>query len=197
MTQIVACPHCGLKLGLPEDFAGKLVRCTKCKETFTAPASEPVAPATDANRVSEAIPRPPLRREPDEDRDRRGRDVRRERQDDDDDDRDRRRKRRRYADDDDYDDIRNDRYRRRDQEPHRGALILTLGILSIVMCPIFAPVAWMLGNHDLREIEAGRMENDGGLTQAGRIIGIIYSILMIAVVGFWVLIIMFAALAQR
>jgi hypothetical protein len=63
---------------------------------------------------------------------------------------------------------------RRDLAPHRGALILVLGLLGLVGLPIFSPFAWMMGNADVAEIRAGRMDPDGeGLTQAGRICGII------------------------
>jgi len=75
--------------------------------------------------------------------------------------------------------------------PHRGALILILGILGWVFtCPIFSVMAWMMGSSDLREMRAGRMDSSGmGLTQAGHILGIIYSLLWVAV--FVIIIFMF------
>ena len=67
--------------------------------------------------------------------------------------------------------------------PHRGVLILVLGILGIVCCSICGIIAWVMGNGDLREIDTGRMDPSGrGLTQAGKICGIISVIL--AIVGF-------------
>ena len=58
--------------------------------------------------------------------------------------------------------------------PHRGGAILALGILGIPVCCICGIVAWSMGNTDLREIAAGRMDPAGrGLTQAGRICGIV------------------------
>ncbi len=79
-------------------------------------------------------------------------------------------------------------------KPHRGTLVLVLGILGIVCCFICGIVAWVLGNTDLREMDAGRMDPEGrGLTQAGKICGIIgivlailgllYSILMFVIIG--------------
>lgn len=65
-------------------------------------------------------------------------------------------------------------------KPHRGTLILVLGILSIVLCAICGPIAWIMGNGDIREMKAGRMDPEGmGLTTAGKICGIVGTVFMI------------------
>jgi hypothetical protein len=62
-------------------------------------------------------------------------------------------------------------------------LILALGILGWITCPVFAVMAWVMGSSDLREMRAGRMDTSGmGLTQAGHILGMIYALLCIAFV---------------
>ena len=62
--------------------------------------------------------------------------------------------------------------------PHRGTLILVLGILGLVCCFILGIIAWVMGNGDLREMNMGRMDPSGqGLTQAGKICGMISVIL--------------------
>jgi hypothetical protein len=67
--------------------------------------------------------------------------------------------------------------------PHRGGVILALGIIGIVCCFICGIIAWILGSTDLKEMDAGRMDPAGrGLTQAGKICGIISVIL--GIVGF-------------
>ena len=74
--------------------------------------------------------------------------------------------------------------RRRSRKPHRGGLILVLGILSIVFSCAFV-IAWILGwrainmaNEDLDAMSAGRMDSTGqGMTQTGKICGIIGAIL--------------------
>lgn len=87
---------------------------------------------------------------------------------------------------------------RRDLEPHRGGLILTLGILSIVtgavamplaclvVVPLVADViglalgisAWVLGGQDLARMRRGLLDPDGrATTQAGRVCGIIGTVL--------------------
>jgi len=64
--------------------------------------------------------------------------------------------------------------------PHRGVMILVFGILGLVCCIIFAIVAWVMGNGDLQEMDAGRMDPSGrGLTQAGKILGIVAVALLV------------------
>ena len=67
--------------------------------------------------------------------------------------------------------------------PHRGTVILVLGILGIVCCFICGIIAWVMGSSDLKEMSAGRMDASGqGLTQAGKICGMVSVILQI--IGF-------------
>jgi predicted Zn finger-like uncharacterized protein len=71
------------------------------------------------------------------------------------------------------------RRRRRRLQPHRGTLVLTLGILGVVLIPIiFGPIAWSMGRTDLAKMDAGTMDPEGRqVTNAGRICGIIGTIL--------------------
>ncbi len=72
--------------------------------------------------------------------------------------------------------------------PHRGVIILVLGILGIVCCFICGIIAWVMGNNDLREIDAGRMDPTGrGLTQAGKICGMVSVIFWIVMLVIQVL----------
>ena len=65
-------------------------------------------------------------------------------------------------------------------KPHRGTVVLVFGILSFVVCPFFGIAAWVMGNTDLREMAAGRMDPTGrDITQAGRICGIVGTILVL------------------
>lgn len=65
------------------------------------------------------------------------------------------------------------------QTPHRGVLILILGIFGwSFSCPILGVIAWVMGNSDLREMDCGRMDRNGrGLTQAGRVLGMVQTLL--------------------
>lgn len=83
-------------------------------------------------------------------------------------------------------------------QPHRGTLILVLGILGLVLCPICGIVAWVMGNADLKAIAAGQMDPSGeGTTKAGKICGIIATILMVVgvIVGVLMMVIGFGAAA--
>lgn len=63
-------------------------------------------------------------------------------------------------------------------QPHRGVLILVLGILGIVLCFVCGIVAWVMGNGDLKLMAAGQMDPTGmGLTKAGKICGIVGTVL--------------------
>lgn len=64
--------------------------------------------------------------------------------------------------------------------PHRGPLLLTLGVLSIVCCSCLGPIAWIMAAKDLREMQQGTKDPTGrGLTQAGLILGIIGSVIVL------------------
>ena len=74
--------------------------------------------------------------------------------------------------------------------PHRGVMMLVFGILGIVLCVIFGILAWVMGNADLREMDAGRMDPTGrGMTQAGKILGIISVALLLLGIVLWVLLV--------
>ena len=76
-------------------------------------------------------------------------------------------------------------------KPHRGAVVLVLGILGLVVCVICGIIAWVMGNNDLREMAAGRMDRTGeGLTKAGKICGMISTILAIVGFGIWLLVVL-------
>jgi hypothetical protein len=69
-------------------------------------------------------------------------------------------------------------------KPHQGILILILGIASLVILPLpLGPMAWVQGTQDLKEMAAGRMDPDGGgMTHAGRVCGMIATIISATVV---------------
>lgn len=76
-------------------------------------------------------------------------------------------------------------------KPHRGVLILVFGILGFVVCVIFGILAWTWGNNDLKEMDAGLMDPEGrGLTNAGRIIGMVNCILVAVFIVLWLLMLM-------
>jgi predicted Zn finger-like uncharacterized protein len=188
-AELVSCPDCQRKLRVPTDLVGRTVKCPTCGHTFTAdPASQapPPPPPVEEKKPTRTSKVSRDERDEDDDDEERSRRRRSRRDEDDEDDDDRPRRRRpRFSrdddDDDDEDDDRPRRRRRRDYLPHRGSMILTLGILSFFFFPIIlGPMAWIMGNTDLAEMRAGRMDREGeGSTNAGRVCGMIATLLWV------------------
>jgi hypothetical protein len=107
--------------------------------------------------------------------------------DDFDDDRPARRPRNSRDDDDDAPPARrrrddDDGPRRSGLKPHRGTMILIFGILATIQCCaiVFGLLAIFMGQADLKEMDAGRMDPSGrGQTKTGVILGIVGLCLMI------------------
>jgi hypothetical protein len=90
---------------------------------------------------------------------------------------------------DDYDDDRPPGV-----EPHRGVLILVLGILGLMVCGLLGIFAWMFGKRDLDLMKRGLMDKEGeALTKVGYILGIVATILFLIQIMFVVLYLVFIA----
>ncbi|HXG12973.1 MAG TPA: zinc-ribbon domain-containing protein [Gemmataceae bacterium] len=185
MPTIVDCPSCERKLRVPDDMLGKKVKCPKCGTTFTARGDDGGRPVADGDE-------PP------------GRSAVQERssqaEERYEEDRPPRRPRDEYEDEEEDDYRQPMRRRRRSRgEPHRGTLILILGIGSIA-CLVLGLIAtllvgpfsiilflpglgvgipsWAMGGRDLSKINARRMDPEGkSMTMAGYIMGIVGTIL--------------------
>jgi hypothetical protein len=83
------------------------------------------------------------------------------------------------------------------QRSVNGAVILVLGILSLVSCGCLTGVpAWIMGNNALRDIDSGYGDpNERGIVQAGRILGIISTCLCVFGVCMWLLMFAFMGAA--
>jgi predicted Zn finger-like uncharacterized protein len=184
MSHLISCPECKKHLQVPDDLIGKKVQCPECKHTFTAEVE--VEQVSVSSKPSQAPPpvtnKPPAwdtKKGNDDDEEEDGYNVRK-----------RRRNRDRDDEDDDDDDRRSGRRRRRSRHdrdfvPHRGGMILAFGIIALVsgLGIIFGPIAWIMGNSDLAEIQNGTMDPEGeGMTQTGRILGMIATILSLVAV---------------
>ena len=81
-------------------------------------------------------------------------------------------------------------------KPHRGVAVLVLGILGIVLCLICGIIAWVMGKNDLKEMDAGVMDPAGrGMTNAGKICGMISVILACAGLAIWLLVMIIAVIS--
>ncbi len=79
-----------------------------------------------------------------------------------------------------------------------GTTVLVLGILGLVACGLLAPFAWVKGNAAMREIDAQPQVNwtNRGAVQAGRICGIIGSVLIMLGVLFLILFVLAVVLSS-
>lgn len=170
---------------MPDELQGTRVQCPSCGSAFDAAGAPPPLPAQPPPLPHSEPPaspagQPPLeidsnvasddrqptgapRHEPLDKRD----DTKDEPDDHDDDDRP-------------WESRRS--FVRRDCEPHRGGVVLAMGIVSIVLAgPIglgLGIASWIMGQRDLAKIRQRVMDPAGqGTTQAGWICGIIGTIL--------------------
>jgi hypothetical protein len=69
----------------------------------------------------------------------------------------------------------------RSMDHPEGTTILVLGILSLVICGILGPIAWVKGNRAMAEIESQPQTvwTNRGQVRAGQICGIVSSCLLI------------------
>lgn len=176
------CPSCQRMLRVPDELLNRRVKCPSCDTVFVAEADAPPQNPIAGAPGSETREETPRAREDRDDRDDRD-DRYRVRDDDSEDDYD--------DDEDDYESERRfRRRRRRDLLPHRGHMVMTLGIIAVVMfvlCGVFAlPVsipAWVMGHKDLAAMKAQQMEDDGrSQTMTGYIMGIVVTCLSVLVV---------------
>jgi predicted Zn finger-like uncharacterized protein len=164
MPTVISCPSCQKQLKVPDELIGKAVKCPGCKQTFTAQAGGMPEAA------EEAVQEPPRRRPapPPEDEEEAPRRPARRAAEDEEEERPSRRRRGGGA-----------------LQPHRGVMILILGILSIVCCGFLGIPAWVMGNTDMRAMDEGAMDPSGRqLTQIGKILGIIGIVWLVVQVFF-------------
>lgn len=150
MPQIIQCTQCQKKLNVPDQYLGKAVKCPGCGSTFMAPPGpEAVAEVLPAEPVFTPSAPPPRPLSPNMEFE--------------------------QLQAESYQDQRWDSIAASEgQQPHRGALILTLGIISLCLscCPL---VAWIMGGitmgmarNDQQLMYRNRMDRSGmGITRAG------------------------------
>jgi hypothetical protein len=160
MSAIVSCPECRRALQVPEDFFGQTVQCPDCKSKFVARApstgvqsgpSAPTSAPTSSAPSTATTTSPPAWEEPPP--------------------RERERRRERYEEDEDDDEDRRRRLRRPAQS-NQGAVVLTLGIVSVSMAvaglccglmPLLGVAAGItggiMGHLELARIRAGEVSS--------------------------------------
>ncbi|MFX0574077.1 DUF4190 domain-containing protein [Nocardia nepalensis] len=77
----------------------------------------------------------------------------------------------------------------------QATTVMILGILSLLLCQIIGPVAWVMGKKALNEIDAsGGAIGGRSSVMAGYICGMIASILLILTILFIIFIVVLAAI---
>jgi hypothetical protein len=200
---LVTCPACGCSVQVADALLGRRVRCFGCSQPFVA-TSTPPRPPSPRREASPPPRRPGGPRAGDDERangdhgpfcpgcgrrigwaDLRCPFCGEELEPEDE-------RRRRIGD-----------FIRRDYEPHRGALILSLGNISMIVgglslcmfglgAVISVPLgilAWLMANRDLEDMREGRMDPRGkSQTETGRTGGIAGVILGLIFAAFYALV---------
>jgi predicted Zn finger-like uncharacterized protein len=174
MAMQVECPSCGQKLKVPDNLAGKKVRCSKCQGTFMAGAPEPPPPPVEDRFTAD---------EPEGDYE----------------ERPARRKKRRRDEDDFAPERGAGNPGRGGMVMSFGIISIVLFAVSLIVgfggsfiipfagfcIPVFDIIglvlgilAWTMGSGDLKKIRAGRISRSAeGNTRVGFVTGIIGTVL--------------------
>jgi hypothetical protein len=174
----IRCPHCRRTLDVSDELLGRQVRCQECRGVFVAKR----AGASDEAEKPRPKPRPRRPRVVDEPCPYCGEDA----------PLDARACPHCGLDLEDEFEVDERPWEepgevRRDVEPHRGGVVLALGIVGLLLasptfcCPVFAIAglsasvpAWVMGRRDLARMRLGELDPEGrGTTQSGIVCGII------------------------
>lgn len=72
--------------------------------------------------------------------------------------------------------------------PHRGVLVLVLGLFGLLLFAPLGTLAWVLAIGDLRAMKQGNMDPEGqGMTTAGMILGILATVFMVVAIALFFL----------
>ena len=65
------------------------------------------------------------------------------------------------------------------RDSNRGIISIVLGVLGIVCCQIFGPIAWWMGAAEIKAARAGEVPaKNEGQGQAGLVLGIVGTVLL-------------------
>lgn len=168
---ILSCPECRQQVQVPENLRGQPARCPHCGAAFTTPIAlphegvdAPAAPSVAGSQETCPGCGRPVRPE-EEQCPHCGESL--------------------FEEDRPWDEPGG--IGRLDSEPHRGRMILTLGVVSLVLCGLscccfpgglagvgLGVTTWKMGNRDLAKMQANQMDRRGrSATQTGRTCGLV------------------------
>lgn len=156
------CTHCGKVLRVPDEHLGKKARCPACQSINLIRTESPMG-VNQARQSYQDPPVPPLNTfaAPQQDI--------------------------QYSSKNPYEATAYQSFSH--LAPHRGGLVLTLGIISLVCNFFLVPgiLAWVFGSSDLKQMKAGLMNREGeSLTMVGMILGIVMTVLPLLGILFYI-----------
>lgn len=81
-------------------------------------------------------------------------------------------------------------------EQSQATTALVLGILGIVICGLLAPFAWYIGSKEVEAIDEGRRPPENrGTANAGKILGIIGTVLLAVAIIVGIVLLLFVVAA--
>lgn len=76
----------------------------------------------------------------------------------------------------------------------QGTTVMVIGILGLVVCQLLGPVAWIMGNNAIAEIDANPMAySNRSAVQAGRICGIVSTAILVFSAVIFLIVLLVAA----
>ena len=82
-------------------------------------------------------------------------------------------------------------------EASESTTALVLGILGIVLCGVLGPFAWFIGSKEVKAIDEGRRDpTNRGTANAGRIMGIVGTVLLALGIVVGILALLFVVIAS-
>ncbi len=158
----VVCPKCSSTLSVNDEHAGKMARCPKCEEVFPIPAAGGnLAPALPS-AAAPVGPRPSTSPDFTTPQSHGGSIP--------------------SGSHNPYVSAPPQTYRNphANLPPHRGEMVLILGLLGLLVCPLLGIAPVVMASRDLPLIDSGRMNPSGrGLVVAGKVLGWVSIVLVL------------------
>ncbi len=90
-------------------------------------------------------------------------------------------------------------YQQRYQWPEQSNAVtaLVVSLIGLIVCSgLISPIGWYIGHQEVKAIDAGRRDpSNRGMAQAGKIVGIVGSVILVLIIGLFAIAILAAVLS--